>query len=77
MSNNQGQVPQNPNRPLLQLPHADLNVFDQVQGDERNQFVGNTIYGTILQAFGQDLAPRLTGMLLDESAVNFKSLLTD
>jgi hypothetical protein len=27
--------------------------------------------------FGQELAPTITGMLLDETAVDFKSLLTD
>jgi len=27
--------------------------------------------------FGKDLAPTITGMLLDESAVDYKSLLTD
>jgi len=39
--------------------------------------VGNTIYGLIQQAYGEESAPRITGMLLDENAVNFKSLLTD
>ena len=39
--------------------------------------MGNSIFGSIAQGYGQDLAPRLTGMLLDENAVNFKSLLTD
>ena len=39
--------------------------------------MGNTIYGLIQQAYGEENAPRITGMLLDENAVNFKSLLTD
>lgn len=48
-----------------------------MEGEQRTQFVGNTIFGLITQGYGQEHAPRLTGMLLDENAVNFKSLLTD
>jgi hypothetical protein len=48
-----------------------------MKGEERTQFVGNTIFGLITQGYGQENAPRLTGMLLDENAVNFKQLLTD
>jgi hypothetical protein len=45
--------------------------------DQRNNFVGNNIYGVVQQAYGDENAPRITGMLLDENAVNFKQLLTD
>jgi len=48
-----------------------------LQGDERSNFVGNTIFVLIQQAYGEEYAPRITGMLLDENAVNFKQLLTD
>jgi hypothetical protein len=60
---------------MLQLPHVDLNYLDSLSGEERTQFVGNTIFGTITQGYGQEFAPRLTGMLLDENAVDFKQLL--
>jgi len=43
----------------------------------KSQFVGNSIFASIAQGYGNDLAPRLTGMLLDENAVNFKQLLSD
>ena len=61
----------------MTLPQIDVAVLDGMQGDNRNQFVGNTIYNLILEAYGQELCPRITGMLLDENAVNFKQLLTD
>lgn len=51
--------------------------MDQLQGQEKSNFVGNTIYGLIQQAYGEENAPRITGMLLDESAVDFKQLLSD
>ena len=38
--------------------------------------MGNHIYQTIHQAYGEEFAPTITGMLLDESAVEFKLLLT-
>jgi hypothetical protein len=62
---------------MIQLPHVDLNQFDELQGEEKTQFVGNAIFGSITQVYGNEFAPRLTGMLLDEKAVNFKQLLTD
>lgn len=61
----------------LQLPQINIEELDRLdQGDERNNFVGNNIYMPILQAFGEEFAPTITGMLLDESAVDFKLLLT-
>jgi hypothetical protein len=62
---------------MMQLPHVDLNYLDSLKGEERTQFVGNTIYGLINHTYGQEFAPRLTGMLLDEGAVNFSDLLTN
>lgn len=60
----------------LQLPQINVEELDQLQGDERNNFVGNNIYMPIMQAFGEEFAPTITGMLLDESAVDFKLLLS-
>jgi hypothetical protein len=54
-----------------------VSQLDQLQGQDRNNFVGNTIYGLIVEAFGEENAPRMTGMLLDENAVNYQQLLTD
>jgi len=48
-----------------------------MQGPDRSNYVGNNIFGLIQQAYGEENAPRITGMLLDEQAVNFKQLLTD
>jgi hypothetical protein len=59
------------------LPQIDVSQLDGLSGPDKSTFVGNTIYGLIQQAYGDGDAPRITGMLLDENAVNFKSLLTD
>lgn len=61
----------------LQLPQIDVNQLDALRGEERNNFVGNNIYGPIMAVFGEENAPTITGMLLDESAVDFKNLLSD
>jgi hypothetical protein len=63
--------------PSLQLPPVDVSQLDSLQGQDRNNFVGNNIYGVIQQVFGDQNAPRITGMLLDENAVSFKQLLSD
>lgn len=63
--------------PSLQLPPVDVSQLDSLQGQDRNNFVGNNIYGVIQQVYGDQNAPRITGMLLDENAVNFKQLLSD
>jgi hypothetical protein len=39
--------------------------------NERRNFVGNNVYQIIQNAFGQDHAGKITGMLIDENAVNF------
>ena len=43
----------------------------------RKQEVGNLIYQSILQAYGETNCGKITGMLLDENVVNFELLLTD
>jgi hypothetical protein len=59
------------------LPAIDVTSLDTLVGNDKNNFVGNTIFGLITQAYGEENAPRITGMLLDENAVDFKQLLTD
>lgn len=59
------------------LPPVDVDQLDKLTGDDRNNFVGNHIYQTIHQTYGEEYAPTITGMLLDESAVDFKLLLTE
>jgi hypothetical protein len=45
--------------------------------DSKKQFIGNHIYPSIEQAVGQNFAGKITGMLLDEKAVNIDTLLVD
>jgi len=54
-----------------------VSQLDELSGPDRNNFVGNNIYAVIQQAYGEENAPRITGMLLDENAVNYKQLLGD
>jgi len=53
-------------------------VLKTVQNaDDRRTFVGNAVYPAILNVFGGDqtLAGKLTGMIIDENAVNIALLL--
>lgn len=60
------------------LPQIDISPLSTLQGGQLSEFVGNSIYGLIQQALGEEFAPRITGMLLDENAgIDFKKLLTD
>lgn len=61
----------------LRLPQVDIAPLDGLQGEERDNFVGNNIYPAIFQAYGEEEAPTITGMILDESAVDYKELLTN
>lgn len=62
----------------MQLPQVNIAALEALKtSQERNNFVGNHIYGIIQQAYGDQNAPRITGMLLDENAVNFSQLLSD
>merc|ERR1712093_933908 len=69
--------PQQQKQQMLNLPQIDLAQLDQLQGDDRRTFVGNNIYETIQGVFGDELAPIITGTLLDENVVDFKRLLSD
>jgi hypothetical protein len=62
---------------MISLPQVDLGVLDSLQGDDRKNFVGNAIYPLIDRALGNNLAPTITGMLLDEEIVNFTELLSN
>ena len=61
----------------LRLPQIDPSPLETLKGEDRENFVGNNIYGPIFAAFGQEEAPTITGMILDEGAVDYKELLTN
>lgn len=51
--------------------------LDQLQSpDDRRSFVGNAVFPLISSVCGQ-LSSKVTGMVIDESAVDVKKLLTD
>lgn len=62
---------------MLALPNIDISELDGLQGDDRRTFVGNNIYETIQGVFGEELAPIITGTLLDENVVDFNQLLSN
>ena len=63
---------------MMNLPaNVDVKQLDELQGEAKSDYVGNAIYEVILGQFGEELAPNITGMLLDESVVDFKQLLTN
>lgn len=68
---------QQPSVQLLSLPQVDISQLDVLQGGDKNNFVGNSIYGIIQAQYGDEYAPRITGMLLDENAIDFKMMLTN
>lgn len=72
-----GQKPQGGKQQMLNLPQIDIAQLNNLQGDDRRTFVGNNIYETIQAVYGDDLAPIITGTLLDENVVDFKQLLSD
>ena len=61
--------------PLPQINISDLQAIPLENNGARKNFVGNAIYPIIEAKYGGQ-APRLTGMLLDETRVNFNQLLT-
>jgi len=77
MQQNMGQGMQINQGAQLKLPNIDPAPLDNLTGEDRENFVGNNIYGSILEAYGESEAPTITGMILDEGAVDYKQLLTD
>lgn len=59
------------------MPQVDLSNFDKVVGEDRKNFVGNSIYPSIQAVFGEQIAGIITGMLLDENVVDQKELLSN
>jgi hypothetical protein len=52
-------------------------VIETSQGDARRTYVGNAVYPSIQSVFGDNFAAKITGMIIDETAVDIKRLLLD
>lgn len=66
--------------PFIQIPPFDENEFRSIPAtdiDQKKQFIGNHIYPSIQANVGENFAGKITGMLLDEKAVNIDNLLFD
>lgn len=73
----QNSLPQN-SLLMIQLPQVDMNHFHSLTDpNERKQWVGTLIYPVILKHVGEQLASKITGMVIDETAVNLPAMLQD
>lgn len=45
--------------------------------EERRNMVGNAVYPVIQRVFGDQYAAKITGMVIDETAVDIKRLFHD
>lgn len=62
---------------MINLPeNVDLNKLSGDK-DSRTNYVGNLVFPVIEHKYGAQIAPSLTGILLDEDVVDFKKFLTD
>lgn len=52
-------------------------MIETSQGDARRTYVGNAVYPSIQSVFGDNFAAKITGMIIDETAVDIKRLLLD
>jgi hypothetical protein len=67
-----------PQIPHIALPQVNIQEYHaQPDLDSKKQFIGNHIYPSIEQVVGPNFAGKITGMLLDEKAVNIDNLLID
>ena len=64
--------------PAIPLPQVNIEEYKSITDpDLKKQFVGNSIYPIIESTLGSTFAGKITGMLLDEKAVNIDHLLED
>lgn len=65
----------------MELPkHENPDVagtLSQLDPDGKRNLVGNAIYAEIEAVFGEALAGKMTGMLIEENVVDFVQLLTN
>ena len=64
--------------PQIQIGQVDQNEYNSLTDlESKKQYIGNHIYPSIEQIHGQNFAGKITGMLLDEKAVEIDRLLVD
>ena len=64
--------------PQIPLPQIDYNEYQSLPDiDSKKQFIGNNIYPIIDHLLGSTFSGKITGMLLDEKAVDIDKLLID
>lgn len=66
-----------PQRPIPAPQMIDMQALDAANPDDRRQMVGNAVYPVINGVFGDQYAAKITGMVIDESAVDVKRLFID
>ena len=62
----------------MEVPAVDASELDRLSNaEERKSFVGNALYPLMMTRYGEEHAPLVTGMLLEEGHFEAKRLLTD
>lgn len=74
----QGGMPPGQGMAPIVLPQVNMQEYhSQPDLESKKQYIGNHIYPSIEQVVGPNFAGKITGMLLDEKAVNIDNLLVD
>jgi hypothetical protein len=62
----------------IQKPAFDMNSFNTTQDPSQlKQMIGNAVYTAIIRFVGENFAGKITGMVIEENAVNQMMLMSD
>jgi len=60
------------------LPQFNIQAFQQLNDTaQRRMMIGNSVYPAIMAVVGEQFASKITGMIIDENAVDLQMLMTD
>ena len=62
----------------IQKPNFDMTLFTNVKDPQQlKQMIGNAVYTAIIRFVGEAYAGKITGMVIEENAVNQQLLMSD
>jgi hypothetical protein len=62
----------------IPMPAFDMNNFTTIQDQSQlKQMIGNAVYTAIIRFVGDNYAGKITGMVIEENAVNQQMLMSD
>lgn len=57
--------------PMIQMPNFDMSQFNTVKDPAQlKNLIGNAVYQAIMGYVGENYAGKITGMVIEETAVN-------